>query len=87
VLRPRPPDWLDAGSAISMTSRGTRPSPRCSAGGASACQPTTVATLPRLTVLLVLLVAGCGGQADESTTAGQSATSTTVAPTTTTKYG
>jgi hypothetical protein len=35
-------------------------------------------------VLLVLLVAGCGGQADESTAAGQSTTSTTVAPTTTT---
>jgi hypothetical protein len=38
----------------------------------------------RLAVLLVLLVAGCGGQADESTAAGPSATSTTVAPTTTT---
>jgi hypothetical protein len=34
-------------------------------------------------VLLVLLIAGCGGQSNESTTAGQATTSTTVAPTTT----
>jgi hypothetical protein len=37
-----------------------------------------------LAVLLVLLVAGCGGQSDQSTASGQSTTSTTVAPTTTT---
>ena len=35
-------------------------------------------------VLLVALVGGCAGQRDESTAAGQSTTSTTVAPTTTT---
>jgi hypothetical protein len=34
-------------------------------------------------VLLVLLIAGCGGQSNESTAAGQATTSTTVAPTTT----
>jgi hypothetical protein len=35
------------------------------------------------TVLLVALVGGCAGQRDDSTAAGQSTTSTTVAPTTT----
>jgi hypothetical protein len=39
---------------------------------------------PRLAVLLVLLVSGCGGQSNESTASGQATTSTTVAPTSTT---
>ena len=47
--------------------------------------PSTRRSAARLVamVLLVALVGGCAGQGDESTAAGQSATSTTVAPTTT----
>jgi hypothetical protein len=37
-----------------------------------------------VTVLLVLLVGGCGGQTNGSTAAGPATTSTTMAPTTTT---
>jgi hypothetical protein len=36
-----------------------------------------------VSVLLVLLISGCGGQSNDSTASGQSTTSTTVAPTTT----
>ena len=36
-----------------------------------------------VSILLVLLVSGCAGQADKPTAAGQATTSTTVAPTTT----